>query len=269
MPITFDDHERSRWADGARAYAETFAPLCAHPAADLLDAAGVSAGRHVLDVGTGTGTVAALASARGARVAAIDAEPSMVAATAARLPAADVRPAVLPDVPFPAGTFDAVVANFVVNHVGDPAATVAALRDVARPGGRVAVTLWPQPSPPAQALWSVVFQAAGVAAAGLPGVAAEKNFARTEEGVAGLLAAGGLAEVECGRIEWTHRTTAEAWWAGAAAGLSAPGQLLRRQSPAVQQALRASFDRVVEDYRTADGLLALPTSALLASATVK
>jgi SAM-dependent methyltransferase len=266
--MTFDETERSRWANGAQPYAETFAALCAHPAPDLLAAAGVGAGVHVLDAGTGTGTVAALATTAGARVAAIDAEPSMVAATAARLPSADVRLAVLPDVPFPAGDFDAVVANFVINHVGDPAAAVAALRDVTRPGGRIALTLWPQPSPPAQALWSTVFQQAGVPATGLPRVAAEHNFARTENGVADLLADAGLADIECGRIEWVHRTSAEAWWRGAAAGLSAPGQLLRRQPPEVQRALRASYDRVAETFRGADGLLALPTSALMASATV-
>lgn len=162
-----------------------------------------------------------------------------------------------------------MVANFVVNHVGDPGAAVAALRAATRPGGRIAVTLWPSPAAPAMALWSTVFQQAGVPATGLPRVAEDKNFARTEDGVAGLLAAAGLADVECERIEWTHRTTAEAWWGGAAAGLSAPGQLLRRQSPEVQVALRAAYDRVVEDFRTADGLLALPTAALLAGATVK
>ena len=159
--MTFDETERARWAGGAEAYAETFAPFCAGPATDLLAAAGVDAGTSVLDVGTGTGTVAALAVERGARVTAVDAEPSMVAATAARVPGADVRPAILPDLPFPAATFDAVVANFVINHVGAPAAAVAEQTRVARPGGTVAVTVWPHPAPPAQALWSMVYRHAG------------------------------------------------------------------------------------------------------------
>ncbi|MFI6329828.1 methyltransferase domain-containing protein [Micromonospora chersina] len=44
----------------------------------LLDAAAVRAGRRVIDVGTGPGTVAAAALARGAEVVAVDAEPSML-----------------------------------------------------------------------------------------------------------------------------------------------------------------------------------------------
>jgi trans-aconitate methyltransferase len=81
----FDVHERQRWAGRAVAYARSFAPLCAHPAAPLLDAAGVTAGDRVLDVGTGTGTVAALAAVRGGQVVAVDAAPSMVDATRRRL----------------------------------------------------------------------------------------------------------------------------------------------------------------------------------------
>jgi SAM-dependent methyltransferase len=262
--MTFDETERARWAGGAEAYAETFAPFCAGPAADLLDVAGVGPGTAVLDVGTGTGTVAALAAGRGARVTAVDAEPSMVAATAARVPAADVRPATLPGLPFPDGTFDAVVANFVINHVGDPAAAVRELRRVTRPGGQVAITIWPHPAPAAQGLWSMVYRHAGVEVSGLVGVENAKNFPRTADGVTGLLASAGLTAVSCERIEWVHETTPEAWWGGAAAGLNATGTVLRRQTPDGQARIRESFDQVTAEFRTPEGRLALPTAALIA-----
>jgi len=262
--MSYDETERLRWADGAEAYARTFGPFCAGAADDLLDAAGVGEGTVMLDVGTGTGTVAALATGRGARVTAVDAEPSMVAATAARLPEADVRQAILPGLPFPDATFDAVVANFVVNHVGDPAATVAALRNAARPGGRVAVTIWPHPAPIAQSLWTMVYRHAGVEVSGLIGVDPAKNFPRTVEGAVDLLTAAGLEGVTCERIEWIHETTPEAWWGGAAAGLNATGTVLRRQTPAVREHIRASFDAVAAEFRTEDGLLRLPTAALVA-----
>jgi len=266
--MTYDETERVRWAGGAEAYAKTFGPFCARPAPELLDAAGVGVGPAeglaVLDVGTGTGTVAALAAERGARVTAVDAEPSMVAATAARVPAADVRPAVLPDLPFDSA-FDAVVANFVLNHVGDPAAAVAALRRAVRPGGRVAITVWPHPAPTAQGLWTMVYRHAGIEVSGLIGVDPAKNFARTVEGVTGLLEKGGLTEVTCERLEWVHETTPEAWWGGAAAGLNATGVVLRRRDAAGRAQIRAAFDEVTAEFRTADGLLALPTAALVAN----
>ncbi|HEY0535230.1 MAG TPA: methyltransferase domain-containing protein [Actinoplanes sp.] len=261
--MTYDETERIRWADGAEAYAKTFGPFCAYVAADLLDAAGVGEGTAVLDVGTGTGTVAALAAERGARVTAVDAEPSMVAATAARLPGADVRQAILPDLPF-ASSFDAVVANFVINHVGDPAAAVAALARAVKPGGRVAVTIWPHPAPTAQAIWTMVYRHAGVEVSGLIGVDPARNFTRDPAGVTGLLEGSGLTEVTCERLEWIHETTPEAWWGGAAAGLNATGVVLRRQTPSGRARIRASFDEVVAPFRTSSGTLALPTAALVA-----
>lgn len=130
----FDAAERQIWAGRAEAFRDSFAKLCAHTAPALLDAAGAGPGARLLDVGTGSGTVAAAACARGARVSAVDAEPGMVALAQRAAPEAEVSMAVLPDLPFAPGAFDAVVANFVINHVGRPADAVAALRTVTRPG---------------------------------------------------------------------------------------------------------------------------------------
>ena len=79
--MDFDAYERRLWAGRATAYERGFARLTAHTAGALLDAAGVEAGTRVLDVGTGPGVVAGAAAARGARVTAVDAEPSMATVT--------------------------------------------------------------------------------------------------------------------------------------------------------------------------------------------
>ncbi|MEU8265084.1 class I SAM-dependent methyltransferase [Micromonospora sp. NPDC048999] len=191
----FDRHERSRWAGRAEAYERSFGRLCAYPVEALLDAAAVRTGRRVLDVGTGPGTVAAAALARGAEVVAVDAEPSMLDAARRNAPGAQVRQAVLPRLPFPADGFDAVVANFVLNHVGDPAASLAELHRMVQPGGRVAITVWPAPQPPLQRLWGEAVATAGVATpANLPRLAPDRDFPRTEAGLAGLLATAGLTD---------------------------------------------------------------------------
>ena len=144
--MDFDTYERGLWAGRAAAYERGFARLTAHTAGALLDAAGVAAGTRVLDVGTGPGVVAGAAAARGARVTAVDAEPSMAEAAARNVPGLDVRVAVLPDLPLPDGAFDAVTGNFVISAVGDPAAALAELRRVLRGGGRLALTCWTLPA---------------------------------------------------------------------------------------------------------------------------
>ncbi|MBL7260918.1 class I SAM-dependent methyltransferase [Paractinoplanes lichenicola] len=266
MSPDFDGHERARWSGRARAYDRSFARLCAHPAEALLDAAGVDKGHHLLDVGTGTGTVAALAAARGASVVAVDAEPSMLEVAATRLPARATVLATLPVLPFPARSFDASVGNFVINHVGNPAAAVAELARVTRPGGRIAVTLWPAPAPTAQRLWGEAFDAAGAERpASLPRLEAAKDFPRTESGLSALLEGAGLAGVRCETVSWTLHIDPDDWWAGPAAGLGTAGLILDHQPPSVVAEVRAAYDEVTAPYRTDDGMLALPTSALLAS----
>jgi SAM-dependent methyltransferase len=265
----FDDHERLQWADRAVAYQDSLASLCAQPAAVLLDAAGVKAGTRLLDVGTGTGTVAALACSRAAQVTAIDAEPSMLTLARRHAPDADVRHATLPDLPFADDSFDAAVANFVINHVGDPAATLVELQRVVRAGGRIAVTIWPYPPPPAQRLWGQIFDAAGVERPlDLPRLAPGKDFPRTRDGLSELLQRSGLGDVRCDTITWIHRTDPEAWWNGPANGIGATGALMRRQDPGTVERIRHQYERHSTAYRDPDGRLALPTAALLASASV-
>lgn len=270
MATTFDEHERQRWAGRAPAYQRSFAALCAYVAPALLDAAGVGAdgaGGRLLDVGTGPGTVAALARARGADVAAVDAEPSMVALARTNAPDVDVRHSVLPDLPFPDGSFDAVVANFVLNHVGDPGATMAALRLVTAPGGRIAITVWPHPPPPLQQLWQDVMAAAGLPPPAIPRVSPQLDFARTAAGLTGLLAGAGLTSVSCRQVSWRYATDPQVLWDGAASGIGALGVAMSGLPTDRVAEVRQHHDRLAAEYLTPDGFLAIPTTALLAAAT--
>ncbi|WTL50737.1 class I SAM-dependent methyltransferase [Streptomyces sp. NBC_01497] len=253
------------WAGRAAAYADSFAKLCAHPVPMLLDAAGVAAGTAVLDVGTGPGTVAAAAHGRGARVSAVDAEPGMVALAALALPGADVRPGALPDLPYDDASFDAVVANFVLNHVGRPGAAAAELCRLTRPGGRVALTIWSAAGSPGRALLGRAVEAAGARRPGhLPMLEGAFDFPRTEEGLAALLTAAGLTDVVCASVEWKHRTTREEWWGGAANGVAAIGQTVAGQPPGTIAEIRRHYDVLCGEFTEEDGSLALPHIALLA-----
>jgi SAM-dependent methyltransferase len=110
----------------------------------FVDFAGVEPGMRALDVGCGSGLLAAaLADRLGATsVAAADPSDSLLAACAARVPGADVRRAPAEDMPWPDESFDAVLSQLVLNFVRTADAAVAEMRRVVAPGGIVASCTW-------------------------------------------------------------------------------------------------------------------------------
>ncbi|MFC5909649.1 class I SAM-dependent methyltransferase [Streptacidiphilus monticola] len=260
----FDEAERRVWAGRAEAYGRSYAKLCAYPVPQLLDGVQVAAGTALLDVGTGTGAVAEAAVARGARVRAVDADAGMVAAAAERVPEARVSQAVLPELPFGNGEFDVVAANFVLNHVGRPAAALRELRRVLRPGGRAGLTIWAVPAAGGQSLVPRALNAAGAVRPGwLPSLDPEHDFERSESGLAALVRAAGFTAVEARTLRWEHRATPDEWWAGPANGVAAVGRTLLAQGAAVQQEARRQFELLAAEFAAPDGTLVLPHAALL------
>lgn len=110
----------------------------------LVDAAGTTDADTVLDVACGPGLVVAAFAGRARHVTGIDLTPAMIARAethARELGAANVTLRVgdvLP-LPFPDASFSLVVTRFAFHHFPDPAAVLAEMRRVCRPGGRVVV----------------------------------------------------------------------------------------------------------------------------------
>ena len=248
----FDTAERLTWTGRAQAYADSFARLCAHPVPALLDA--VRPATRLLDVGCGPGTVATAADID---VVSVDAAADMVALAAGACVAA------LPALPFRDNEFDAVTANFVLNHVGSPRAALRELRRVTSPGGRVAVTIWAVPAAEGQTLLGRAVQAAGVERpAHLPMLEPHEDFPRTEEGLAALLREAGFAAATCRTLSWDHRTTVDEWWQGPAAGVATIGQIIASQPAEVRARIRQHLESLCDPEP--DGTLLLSHRALLA-----
>jgi len=256
-----DEFERAGWARRSDTYDSGFGALAAgaHPA--LLDAAVPCGGLRVLEVGCGTGRMTAAARARGAQVVATDAVHQMVAR------AGEVTPGVcaaLPDLPFAEGCFDAAVGAFVINHVGDPPAALRELRRVLRRGGRVALSCWDadERNRALGVFSDAIAEAGATDSGGLFGVA---PFRGTPEAFAGLLGDAGFRDVRVEQVCWTHRVTAERWWHDVLGGTVRTAGLIEAQDSATTRRIRGAYDRGVAVHRTADGLVALPAAALLAT----
>lgn len=95
--------------------------------------------RRVLDVGCGTGELG-LHAPHGVEVVGIDADPGAVALAAAHETAlvVDIDREALP---FPAGSFDGVVAKDVLEHLQDPVRAVREIHRVLASGGVVVASL--------------------------------------------------------------------------------------------------------------------------------
>ena len=127
-------------------------------------------GDRVLDVATGTGMVAReLVRQTGCSVVGVDQSPEMLAQARGRANGkAELVEASAESLPFADREFDALTFTYLMRYVDDPAATLAELARVVRPGGTVAGLEFALPQGVWRPLWElhvrVALPAAGAAA---------------------------------------------------------------------------------------------------------
>jgi SAM-dependent methyltransferase len=141
-PARWRAFEHDGWQTAAHHYHDWLGPVTTQAIQPLLDAATAQSGMRLLDVATGPGYVAALAAQRGAEVVGVDFSAAMVAEATRRVPGVEFREGDAEALPFPDASFDAVVANFGLNHVGQPNRALAEAHRVLRSRGRVGFTVW-------------------------------------------------------------------------------------------------------------------------------
>lgn len=253
------------WDGTAESYARSFALLCAGAADALLDAVAerTPPPASLLDVGTGSGTVARAAAARGWRVSASDPEPGMLALASSLGGNVEYSRAALPHLPLRDGAVDAVVANFVVNHTHRPKEAIDELVRAAR--RTVALTIWPRRRTVLNGLWSGVVNDAG--AVPPPGTAVDEghDIDRSEHGLFAVLEDAGLLEVRVTTLEWDFAIEPDVLWSGVEGGAGTIGTTWRAQDDAVRLRMRDAFRARTAELVGADGRLHLPSFGLLGS----
>jgi SAM-dependent methyltransferase len=246
------------WTGTGEAYAASYAELCLGTAGALIAELGAPAGRSLLDVGSGTGALAARLAQAGWEAVGCEPEPTMRAVSGREHPDISVRTGALPALPFPDAAFDAVTANFVLNHVGDPRVAAGEMARVS--GGLLAATIWTR-SP--SWLWLEVRDAAGLDPAAARGLPADKDFERTTDGFARMLAEAGWRDVRSHELVWAWQVAPETLWASAEGGVASAGALYLGLGEQDRQAFRRAFDDVCSRHAV-DGILHLEHVAAIA-----
>ena len=217
------------WDLVADAYAEELRPIFERYARDALRLAALPPSPRVLDVAAGPGTLALLAAANGAQVAAIDFSRPMVVhmrrrAEAAGLAGIDARLGDGQALPFADASFDGAFSLFGLMFFPDRAAGFRELRRVLQPGGRAVVSSWA----PFEGAMAMIMDSIRANLPGLPFGDGKSPLGDPEQ-VEQEMAAAGLREVAVHRVAHseTAQSLADMW--GFVQRTAAPIVLLRRR----------------------------------------
>jgi ubiquinone/menaquinone biosynthesis C-methylase UbiE len=264
-PAAFDAFEAAGW-EGAAAGYDFFAATTSQAGDQLLDAAGIRGGGRVLDLGTGLGYVAARAVERGADAVGIDVTRAMVDLASRTHPRLTFQQASATELPFPDASFDAVVGNLVILHVGEPELVAEESSRVLVPNGRVAFSTWntPEQSPLFGAIFAAVADAGVDTPADLPAGPAFFRFADDDE-FARLLSEAGFADVriDVAGVDFQFSRVDELLTALVEGTVRVAG-MLRTASGDQRDRMRASLEAGLSPYRR-DGAYSVPASMKIAS----
>jgi SAM-dependent methyltransferase len=240
----------------AGSYHAFFAAVTALATDPLLDAVHLHPGKHLLDVASGPGALAAEAVSRGARAVGVDLSPRMIKLAQQLHPAIEYREADVEHLPFLDHTFDAVVCAFGLGHFPHPELAVAeCVRTLSR-GGRIAFAWWDDPA--RQRIQGIFREAvAEIGVAVPPDVPQGHNVFRFSNSgeLLRLLNRAGLMGV--GVTEHTASffvPGTETLWRGGLGSLVLTGAVIRHQDQATQDLIRTAFERRATVYKSADGL---------------
>jgi SAM-dependent methyltransferase len=260
-PEAFRQFEHQGWQQVASRYHDGFALVTRQSVNALLDAAGITAGKRLLDLACGPGYVAAAAVSRGAHAVGIDFSSAMVEEAQGRYPGIQFQEGDAEQLTIADASFDAVVLNFGMLHLSRPEQALREAYRVLHPRGRIAFTVWDTPD---RAIgFGIVISAIqkyGDLNVPIPPGPPFFRFSDPNESQRALKAAG-FARVSVTQVPQFWRLSSpddlfDVMYNGSVRNAA----LLRAQKPDVLEAIRAEIRKRVEERKNE-----LPMPAVLAS----
>jgi SAM-dependent methyltransferase len=265
---TFKELEHGGWMDKAVAYDSYFALVTSQAIDAILDSFGTLRGKRLLDLGCGTGHLAAAAAKRGAEAEGIDFASAMVEAAAANYPEVKFAEGDAEDLPFENECFDCVACSFGLLHMPHPEKVMEEAHRVLRSGGRYTLTVWCSPEQGSEffGLVQAAIQAHGTLDVGLPPAPPFFRFADIEE-CQKILAGIGFISISTAKIPliWYGQTGQDLLDLIYKSVVRTP-MILERQTAEARERIHQAILTAAERYRAGDKL-AIPIPALLVTAT--
>jgi 2-polyprenyl-3-methyl-5-hydroxy-6-metoxy-1,4-benzoquinol methylase len=255
----FNRFEAEGWEARAASYS-FLRPITGRVINALLAAVEAGPDTQLIDVGTGPGDLAAAAAELGADPVGIDVAPSMVRRAALAHPRIPFRTGSFEAIPGGSDAFDAVVGNFVFNHVGRPEVALAEARRVLRPGGRLAFSTWDAAR--RNRILGLLLDAVEAADAPPPaGVPPGPTNFRTDDELRELVSAAGFDHVGVSHLHFeAHVPDTETLWRGVLDSAVRIPPLVTLQPPDVQARIRDAFETLCRVHLRPGGTLAIPVS---------
>ena len=263
---TFSQLEREGWQRNAAEYDSVDLPATRQAFAPLLDSMDVLRGRHVLELASGTGHLAAEAVARGAIVVGIDVAPNMVALARQRVPGASFREGNAEALPLEDERFEAVLCCFGFLHFAEPAKALREAARVLKPGGTLSFTVWCAPEQGGEFFGLILKTYQSHANMDVELAPAPPMFALADCNVRDpMLTEAGFRDIRARDIAivWPARGP-EALFEFVLKGAVRTRMVYERQTPQVQQRIREALAGATVPYMASGGI---PSRAVLVTAT--